>query len=970
MLQRQASGAARHAATGPFSLEPVVKPVVSAFRGRRFEVERLSIPKSSFILVIGPPGVGKTRLLEESAVSSREGGGQFAQSDVVELEFRSGTLQASLLGALGTALATHESGEDLSERWGRVFQGAFDNAADAAARDMVSGATAVMNGIVRARLGEEAADALQRFEGGLTQALDERLARRIDAEADPGVMRAFCTLAEQVQAFVGGPVVLTLDRAERLADPDFRQLLDLIEILPQDVHVQLGHTRVRPSHEERITEFRSAGSGKNDSVQVLDLDGLDSHTVAEWMTDVGLEPDREAGGLDEVMRVTAGYPLHVDLVLGAIERGDPLDHLTGDDSVQLMIEQNYRDLPSDDQFTLMVVAAFTDPPDEEIILDVLGVDASEWAVRERRLVHARFFVSVVEGKQWFHELGRRLLWDKVLSEGQRKTAATRAAHTLLAHIGSTDRFRISYCIDLAALIRFTPESLDAHAGARRVLDLEPVHLAVMGALEELTGADNPSGFIGDVVSHARSRFSTDGDLYLAVDDLNERSLVVAAADERDQVLVPFWGSKEARALGLGRIINTFGRVPLTTAASKILHGVVLPHCGPFHVASLGTGFGTLTAFSRELKERQHDRDAAHVSFQNRPGILLRGTMGSLGFGGAVSFHESPSRDRALTAIASELTPDRMFGESWRLEVYAWPQIEPLPARRFTDAVTLLTGVALHKGLRIPNLPDLPPVRSHLEQMDMTVRTWRTLTALAGGLEADVLDLAQPRGIAFAAGDAGVYTAEILGRHGVMEIEAPDAALFSLAFRRELDRAIGLGAGERIIRTHHRPRGEPYNPTPEIVKQTYADMKAFNDAQGSDNRVNAPWDADWIRRAVLANLNQRQTDAQAFINAGLFPAPPLPLGTELFIVARGAPGNTRYRDSWDTSMIVGRRRVDGQNSVELRILDHSSSDERSWDALSREFGFSIREQGVSVSSSNLGMGLENLLGYDRVLPDYG
>ncbi len=972
IAHQQMTASAAHTATPEplASSVPVSKPADPPIRGRAAEFSRLAALRTSVVLIIGPPGVGKTRLLEESAARSRPDGRQVARSELVELEHRSGTLQASLLGALGTALATYESGEDLAERWGRVFQDALDKAADAATRDMIRGATAVMNGIVRARLGDEAADALMRFEAGLTQALDEQLARRIEVEADPGAMRAFSGLAEQVQTLVDGPVVLTLDRAERLADPDFRQLLDLLQILPAKVRVHIGHTRARPADEVRITELRAAGSGERAALEVLELDGLDRDTVGQWMTDAGLEPDREAAGLDEVMRVTGGYPLHVDLALRAIERGESLEQLTGNDVLRLMIDQNYRALDGVDQRTLMLVAAFTDPPDEEIVLGVLGIDAQEWAVRERRLVDARFLVSTVYGTPWFHELGRRLLWDEVLSNAQRKTAATCAVHTLLSHVGSADRIRLSYCIDLARLVAFTPESLDAYAGGRTVLDLEPAHLAILGALEELTGTENPAGFIGDVASHARSRFPTEGDLYDAADQLGEQNLVVIQQNEDNQVLVPFWGSAEARALGLGRIITTFGRAPIITLASAVLHGVVLPPCGPFHVASLGSGFTTLTGLSRQMKDRQHDRDGNHVSFHDRPGIILRGALGSLEFGGAVSFNDRPSRDHALAALTGEQVPDRVFGEPWSQEVYSWPQTEPLSARRFTDAATLLTRVDFHAGFTVPDLPNLPTVKSHLEQMDLTVRTWRTLTALSSGLEAAVLDLTQPRGIAFSAVEGGVYTAEILGRDVVAEVEAPDGPLFGLAARRTLDRGIGLGAAERITRMQYRSGQEPRHPVPTLIKQTHTEMKAFNDAQGSGHGINAPFDADWITRSVLRNLHRRQADAQAFIEAGLFPAPPYPLGTELFIVAVGAPGTAPFRDIWNTNMVIGRRRVAGANRVEVRILDKLPDSGNRWDVLEREFGFSANEEGASVSMSDLGTGLEDLLGHDRVTPYYG
>lgn len=971
--QRQAAGTAvKIAPSGavPASeFAPVSNPGAPPIRGRTVELDRLAALRTSVVLVVGPPGVGKTRLLEVSAARSHPDTRTVARSEVVGLEHRSGALQTSLLRALGTALATYESTEDLGQRWGRVFKDALERAADATAKDLIRGAAAVMTGAVRERLGDAAADAIERVEAGLTEAMDEQLARRIEAEADPGAMRAFCGMAEQVQALVDGPVVLSLDRAERLADSDFRQLLDLLEILPAHVHVHVGHTRARPSDEARMTDLKIAGSGTSGALDVLELDGLDRDTIAEWMNDTGLEPDREVDGLAEVMRVTAGYPLHVDLAVRAIERGESLDQLIGDDALRLMIEQNYRALDGDDQRTLMLAAAFTDPPDEAIILGVLGVDAAEWAVRKRRLVDARFLVSTVYGTPWFHELGRRLLWDGVLSEDQRTTSAMSAVRTLLDHVGSAERIRLSYCIDLARLIPLSTESLDAHVGARNVLDLEPDHLAILAALEELTGTDNPSGLIGDVVSHARRRFPTQGDLYNAAEDLGERNLVVMAQNENEQALVPSWGSAEARALGLGRIVNVFGRAPIHEIASAVLQGVVLPHCGPFHVASLGSGYPTLSELSRQMRDRQYDREGNHVSVHDRPGIILRASLGSLEFGGAITFNDRPNRDEALVALTGEQAPGRVFGERWVQEVYSWPQPEPLAARRFIDAATLVTGIDFHAGSAVPNIPRLPTLDSHREEMDLRVRTWRTVAELSSDLEAAVLDLKKPRGIAFAVAKRGVFTAEILGRDDVVEVEMPEGPVFGLAARRALDRRIGLGAGERITRLEHRSESRAHHPVAALMQQTYKVMRTFNDAQGSSNRITVPFDADWIRQAVLSNLDRRQRDAQAFIDNGLFPAPPFPLGTEFLIVAVGAPGSGLFRGSRNASMVVGRRRVAGVNTVTVRILDELPEADHGWGVLEHEFGFHPNEEGASISMSVLSSGLEALLGHDSVTLDY-
>ena len=976
---REAKLARSASALAPPAAPPAAEAETSrglGIRGRELELEQLLALSSPVVLVTGPPGVGKSGLLEASGVRFASDPVICATVSPVELEFRSGTLQASLLGALGMALAAHESSEPLAARWGRIFKDALDRAADTTAQDMIRGATAVMNGFVRARLGDAAGQALDTFETSLLTAVDEQLARRIEADADPGAMRAFCTLAEQVQILAGGPVVLTLDRGERLSDADFRMLLDMIEMLPASVHVHVGHTRAKPEDEDRLTQLRVAAAATHRSsvLTVVDLNGLARDVVAGWMSDLGLEPDRQVSGVDEVIRVTAGYPLHVDLALRAIQRGASLEQLTGDEALSSMIDQNYRVLDAEDQRVLMLVASFGDPPDVDIVLEVLGIDEQAWAVRQQRLIAARFLVSQVAETAWFHELGRRLLWDRVLSPTQRTAAAGTVVRVLLAHVASADRVRLSYCIDLARLAEHTPTTFASHAGATAVLALGAGHLAVAGALEELTDEKNPVAFIGDVVSHARRRFGpVVDDLYDSAEQLGYRKLAFISEDEQNQVLGVSWASREARFLGVGRIFAECGRVPIKGIARAVLNGLLIPHCDPFHLASLGSGHSDLTRLSRELEERQHDREENFVTTHDRPGILLRPILGSLEFAGAISFNDAASRDRALEALTGPGAPPRLYGEAWNVEeIYPWPQAEPIPARRFAAAAELLTSQNFHHGFSVPNVPDLRPVSSLNEEMELVVRTWRTLAKLSDGLERAVLDLTRPRGIGFFTAGSGVISGEILGRAEAVDLGSLEGLAFGLAARKALDRGLGLGPDERITRMFYRSDGRPRNPVPELIKQTHKDLKDFNDAQRVGLRINAAMDVDSLTSAILASLNRRQADAQAMLEADLFPDPGRPLGSELHILAVPPPGITHYPDTWDSRMIMAKRKVDAPNSVTLRIVGDLSAEEAPWEHLDREFGIKVIGGDAETTGvlSSLDDGLADLLSYDSLSLDLG
>jgi len=940
-------------------------------RGRENELQQLTALNSATTLIVGHPGVGKSLLLEVAASRGETAEKRFAASEPVPLEFRSGTLQTGLLHALGVVLATSASAEVLTARWTRVFKSAVGLAADATAKDLIRGATQFMNGVVRAHLGDDAASGLETFETSFMTAVDAELAQRIDAEADSGAVHAFCMLAAQVREVVGVPVVLSLDRAERLPESDFRLLLDLLDMLPDGVHLRVGHTRAQPEDEGRIARVRAAAAPATTpgtALNVIELDGLDEIFVAGWMADRGLEPDRASGGVEEVMRVSAGYPLHVDLALGAIARGERLDQLTGDEALGPMIEQNYRALDSEDQKALMLLAAFVDPPDAELILELLEVDELDWAVRQQRLVDARFLVSLVGETPWFHELGRRLLWERVLTPAQRSVSADAALVVLLAYSGSSDQVRISSCVDLARLAPISPTALEDDEHAAAVLGLSPEHLSLLGALIEVTDTDNPTAFIGNVVDHARRRFpAPDGDLYDAAEQLRDLDLVVISENQHNQVLVPVWGSRRARALAVGRIVLEFGRVPIAAIAGAVLNGVLLPQCHPFHLGSLGAGQGGLTELSRELKDSQHDRERNLVSFHKRPGIVVRPRLGDLEFVGAISFDDVDARDRALAALAGPDAPPRVFGETWNIdELYPWPQPVPLPARRFAAAAELLTSQQFDRGFRAPSVPGIAAVTTLQEEMDLMVRTWEALRDMASPLERAVLNLTRSRGVGFYKAGSGVVWAEVVGRPEVIGLEPIDGLTFGLAARKAIDRGLGLGTGEHLGRMHYRSDGDPRNPVPELLQQTHTNLKAFNDAQGFDNRLELPYERGRLAEAITEALDRRQADAQRLLDAGLLPGPGTPLGTELTIIAVPPPGTGRYRDSWDSHLAVTERRVDGPNMVDLTLMDSAPPGDNVWEILREEIAVRTGTTEVSGFLSGLDDGIGDLLGYDRIV----
>lgn len=252
-------------------------------------------------------------------------------------------------------------------------------------------------------------------------------------------------------------------------------------------------------------------------------------------------------------------------------------------------------------------------------------------------------------------------------------------------------------------------------------------------------------------------------------------------------------------------------------------------------------------------------------------------------------------------------------------------------------------------------------------MELVVRTWQTLAELSDGLERAVLDLTQQRGIGFFTSGSGVMSAEILGRAEAVDLGSLTVRAFGLAARKAFDRGLGLGPNERISRMTYRSNEQPQNRVPELIKETQKDLKGFNDAQRIGLRINATLNVDWLTSAIVNSLDRRQADAQAFLEADLLPDPGHPLGSELHILAIPPSGDPRYRDRTDSQIVIAQRRVNADNSVDLRMLDDLPDEGRPWEHLNREFGIRVFDDGSEfrTSWSSLDDGLCDLLSYDSM-----
>jgi hypothetical protein len=712
---------------------------------------------------------------------------------------------------LAVAIADFErTTEGRIARWGRIFTTAAAKTADARVRGMVTAAGGFLLGLLRARLGDEFADIVESVGGQLRASQDERLAARIASESDADALAAFCLLAAEMQELIAGRLVLSIDRAERLADDDFRYLLDLFEQIPVEVHLLIAHSARSPEDtrrvrliKESIVQHSTPSTTDTDpppqKMAVITLAGLTSEEVATWMRRRNLDPSPAIGGLEEVMRVTAGYPLYVDLALTAIERGESLGNLSGEEAFITRTQQNYADLEYEDQRCAMLLSAFSDPPEEETLLDLLRIDRTLWALRESRLIEARILVTSVDEVPWFHELGRRAIWECALTARQRGLTAQAALAAAVRSNESRGGTTLPTCIDMAQLCGYAPDFVRQHDKLAGFLALEANELAILASLIEMTEESNKGASrIGPVISHARNRFGSSGDLVAVTRSLAERSLVVIAENEHSAVVIAAWGSEAAYMITIGRMARVLNRVPIPSIASKLFNGFLLPTIGSFHVGHFGLGNPSISTLSEELKEAEYERTDNAVHHRRRPGIVMSPRLGELDLFGSINFDSDEERDQAFDALSSIEPQLQLFGERFSLEyVKKWPHATALAARRFARAVELATGEDYTRASLSTKPKHLPPVGTADEEMELTVRMLRTVRELSSPLERLALRLERGRGVAFIDHNPGVTVAEVMGRDVAVRLDSSLVRQSGPHWFAEMEGLVDLGPGESL-----------------------------------------------------------------------------------------------------------------------------------------------------------------------------
>jgi hypothetical protein len=569
--------------------------------GREQTVEQLAHAQPRAVVLAGDPGVGKSVVL--TAAQARAEADSAVAPAPVTIRRSPAALQLALLDALGAAVALLARDEGLARTAARHVADAARRMAKARMDELGSAAGKVLLGAVRARLGNEVGDAIKEFARDLGTSVDERLAARISAVGDGDVIEVIAGFAIEVAALAGDrDVLLALDNAERLDEDDVRRLADLFTLLPDRVVVRLAYATADESAQERLDDLRAAGA------TVVVLDGLGPDLVARWLADEGVP----AGMLGETMRVTGGYPLHLQDAVAALRAGRSLAELEPGEMTGVGTRRAFRKLDPVVQRAAIMLAAFTDPPPRERIPGFLKLDTAGWAVVEQRLWEARIFAVEQDRRRWFHEMRRRYLWQEIMTEPQRCDVAEAAVTELLALVRDSGVVHSALLVEFAGLLPLASGLLAAEPGTRSMVEAEVTEIAVAASIMELSEPGSRSPVDAEaVLLHAREAFGARGDLAGALRSLYDRGLAGVQSGPNGAVLMPSWAGDHAGLVIAGRAACELGRVPVPRIATAVFHSYLQPRLGSFTHVQYGVGRPRLADLSKSAFDLHRHRQAGY-----------------------------------------------------------------------------------------------------------------------------------------------------------------------------------------------------------------------------------------------------------------------------------------------------------------------------------------------------------------------
>ncbi|SFB32062.1 hypothetical protein SAMN05192575_107154 [Nocardioides alpinus] len=905
-------------------------------------------------IVSGDSGAGKTALL---GIAASDESTAAVHSSVITLQRRAGSLQLALMQALASILEARAAEEGSLERLSRMLARASTKVVEARLRDLAMGASAMLFGWVKDKLGDTVGCALEDLAHELATTSTDEFAARISAGADRDVVDTFLALAAEIQAYVGAPLVLSLDGAERLGEDDRRILLDIASAPLGPVRLRVALALASEDASAWALQLREVGAAD------VRLHGLDADAVSSWADDSGVPID-----IGRMMRVTGGMPVYVDAALAHVSQGGELRELPIGESFQAQTEAAFHRLSRDARRACVVLSALSEPPNTDEIVELLGVEQDAWLQVRRDLEHARVLATTVDGLPWFHDLRRRAIWETVLNDDERRSAAHRVLEYVMDR-SRADQVSVRHAVDLARLSCLDPVFCAENPGLQAVLEADVMELRILVSVMELVmPGDQQAIDAASALEHARETLGARGDLVAVLRGLVDRGLLVMAENEHAAVVIPAWSSAASLLACLGRGADELPRIPVPRLATAVFDSVLRSALGPFHSGHYGVGQPRVSGLGEMLRDLQMDRSGDTVTVRTLHGLTIRLRAQGVSVYGAIGFEDAADRDHALTQIRDAVD----YQDSITLDALApWPCDAPLPSSRFVDAWGLLTSTS-----RRANTPassnSAEPVRDILERCRLLYTAIRNAS---DDTTRSALGLERPRGYVLSRSDRQLMYAEVSGLDRVIEVASaavptPFFGVQSPFVRVELAESAGLDGTQRVGVMHYRMGLDTDDLMAKVIEGTANDLKKFNQAQGLATQrplLRLPARVQTIHEAVQGALDRLSADALAIAETGAVrPHSDFSPYRTMYLLVRVPPDEPSWVFGAHGSLTSTSAPATDRNSVHVIVETDADPEPRPFIEESQELAraFGLDPELDTWSSGDLISGLSELLGMGR------
>jgi hypothetical protein len=745
--------------------------------GRDTELRSILASDAPLSLLTGDSGAGKSELLAEA--QSRD---VAIAPPPIPLNYAPAALQTAFLTALSDAVALAAEREGAVHRLGGLVVQAAQRLAAAQAKDLAKGLGRQILGMVRAKLGGEAADALAGMVQALATSADEQLDQRIRNASAPDVIDTLKALAIDVAGMTDGRgIILAFDRLELLQPDDAYRLADLAEAAPAGVRFR-GAMAVTDGKTRHLAEqLRLAGAIE------FEVGGLGRGAIEDWLRREGVN-ERYA---DEVLRVTNGMCLSISDAIGLLRNGEDIHALSARPALEIHTDRAWRGLSAVARAAAARLAQLDAPLDAESSAYFLGMRNEDWAVLVAELRDARIFVD--RPFPWFHELRRKYVLSRLLSLPELQQNRVAGAKALAELIKSQPRPSAQLLVQHAALLSAgVAEQLD-DPKLRALSAVTDEGLAILCALIELTEAGNLVLAAPSVLDHARHFLPEFSDPVDVLRKLVAEGLIYLHEEANVAVIGATWGSSDAAMYVFGLAASRFGRLPRAQLASYVFRLVLQPLLAGFRQVRYGIGTPPLKKLNWDAAQAQMHPPGSDLAYPGKYGPNIVGWYEYAGVRmyASITFDDEQLRDQALEQL--QRLHQVLDGAVVSATFFVGTPIEAVAHRRYVRAIEELLDIHIH-GTTAPKRPRSDTETTLQERLRIRQALWNT----AGEFDRMAYNLKQPGGIAFYASGGQFLTVEIVGGNGVLQLTSiPSGGVFTAFSRYELESLLALTSQQHL-----------------------------------------------------------------------------------------------------------------------------------------------------------------------------